>query len=78
MELIHPEVLKVFTNFFKLVFTFILFLLVFLLLYFGLRYILGGKKGAEEFHSRIVPLIIGIIVIFLSLTIPSLIRRFFE
>jgi len=78
MELIHPEVLKVFTNFFKLVFTFILFLLVFLLIYFGLRYILGGKKGAEEFHSRIIPLIIGIIVIFLSLTIPNLIRSFFK
>ena len=38
----------------------------------------GGQKGAQEVHSKILPLIIGIVIIFLALTIPSIISGIFK
>ncbi|GBD34716.1 hypothetical protein HRbin35_00460 [bacterium HR35] len=78
MDLISPEILKIFWNFFRILFNFILFLLVIVLIYYGFRYMTGGQKGAQEVHSKILPLIIGIVIIFLALTIPSIISGIFK
>lgn len=78
MELISPKILDIFWKFFSILFNFALFLIVILLVWFGFRYITGGKKGAEEVHSKILPFIIGIVIIFLSLTIPFIIYRIFK
>ncbi len=75
--MIEPRFLKLIDAIFRLIFGFSLFLLVVVLIYLGILYITGGPKGAERVHSRWWLILIGILLIFLSLTIPKLIRLFF-
>ncbi|MER3570009.1 MAG: hypothetical protein C4348_00095 [Patescibacteria group bacterium] len=63
------------SNVFSLAFKLILFFLVGLIIWLGIKYI---KGEAKEVHSRFLPLIIGILLVFLSLTIPLLIRNIFK
>lgn len=44
----------------------------------GLKYSRGGGKDAKEIHGEIKLLIIGVILIILSYTIPTIIRSFVE
>ena len=74
-DIFIPEFKNLFGKVFSLAFTLILFFLVGLIIWLGIKYI---KGEAKEVHSRFLPLIIGILLVFLSLTIPLLIRNIFK
>ena len=74
-DIFIPEFKEILSKVFSLAFTLILFFLVGLIIWLGIKYI---KGEAKEVHSRFLPLIIGILLVFLSLTIPLLIRNIFK
>ncbi len=76
--MIEPGFLKLINAIFRLIFIFSIFFLVGVLIYLGILYITGGHKGAEKVHSRWFLILIGVILVFLSLTIPKLISLFFQ
>lgn len=76
--MIEPGFLKLIDAIFRLIFGLSLFILMGVLIYLGILYITGGQKGAEKVHSRWFLILIGVILIFLSLTIPKLISLFFQ
>lgn len=77
-QIIEPRLLNLIDSIFKLIFGFSLFFLVIVLIYLGILYITGDQKGLEKVHSRWHLILIGIVLAFLSLTIPKIIRLFFE
>ena len=42
------------------------------------KYTKGGGKGASEAHHELLLLLVGVILIILSFTIPTIIRSFIE
>jgi hypothetical protein len=76
--MIEPELLKLIDSFFKLIFLFSVIWLAGVIIYLGITYITSTGDRLKEVHKRWPLLLIGIVLIFLSLTIPKLIGMFFQ
>lgn len=77
-NIIDPRLLEFFNKIISTAFWLFLVILLFIIIYFALKYITGGKKGAEEIHSRFIPIIIAVILVFFAFTIPIIIKSFFK
>lgn len=76
--MIEPRLLKLIENLFKVLFTFSLFFSVGVLIYLGIIYITKSEEGAKKVHQALPLLILGLVLIFLSFTIPKVIEMFFK
>jgi cytochrome b561 len=77
--MIEPGFLKLINNIFNLVFILALAFLVGAIIYLGIIYITSSKEEAlKEVHKRWGILLWGLVLVFLSRTIPKLIEMFFE
>jgi hypothetical protein len=76
--MIEPELLKLIDSFFKLIFLFSVIWLAGVIIYLGIIYITSTGDKLKEVHKKWPLLLIGIVLIFLSLTIPKLIGMFFQ
>jgi hypothetical protein len=76
--MIEPKLLKLIDSFFKLIFLFSVIWLAGVIIYLGIIYITSTGDRLKEVHKRWPLLLIGIVLIFLSLTIPKLIGMFFQ
>lgn len=77
-SLIEPRLLRLFTSFFNLLFVFSLFFTVGILIYLGIIYITKSEDGAKRVHQSMPLLLIGLVLIFLSFTLPKIIEMFFK
>jgi len=77
--MIEPRFLKLIDSIFKLIFYFSLAYLAGVIIYLGIMYITTStsEDKLKEIHKRFPLLLIGVVLIFLSLTIPRLIGLFF-
>ncbi len=76
--MIEPRLLKLIEGIFRLTFVFGLFLSVVVLIYLGIIYITKSEEGAKEVHEKLPLFVVGLIIIFLSLTIPKIVELFFK
>lgn len=76
--MIEPRFLKLIESIFGILFNLSLFFATIVLIYMGIIYITSSENGAKKVHQMIPLFIIGIILIFLSFTIPRLINLFFS
>jgi uncharacterized protein (UPF0333 family) len=76
--MIEPRLLKLIDSLFKLIFLFSVIWLAGVIIYLGIIYITSTGDRLKEVHKRWPLLLIGIVLIFLSLTIPKLIGMFFQ
>jgi len=76
--MIVPGFLKLINSLFQLIFFFSLVYLVGVIIYLGIVYITSSGDKLKEVHKRWSLIIIGIVLVFLSLTIPKLIELFFK
>jgi len=77
--MIEPGFLKLINSIFNLVFILALAFLAGMIIYLGIIYITTSKEAAlKEVHKRWKFLLFGIILVFLSRTIPKLIEMFFK
>jgi hypothetical protein len=76
--MIEPKLLKLIDSLFKLIFVFSIIWLAGVIIYLGIIYITSTGDKLKEIHKRWSLLLIGIALIFLSLTIPKLIGMFFQ
>jgi hypothetical protein len=76
--MIEPKLLKLIDSFFKLIFILSIIWLAGVIIYLGIIYITSTGDKLKEIHKRWSLLLIGIVLIFLSLTIPKLIGMFFQ
>jgi len=76
--MIVPGFLKLINSFFQLIFFFSLVYLVGVIIYLGIVYITSSGDKLKEVHKRWPLLLIGVVLVFLSLTIPWLIGMFFN
>jgi len=76
--MIEPKLLKLIDSLFKLIFLFSVIWLAGVIIYLGIIYITSTGDRLKEVHKRWPLLLIGIVLIFLSLTIPKLIGMFFQ
>jgi hypothetical protein len=76
--MIEPRLLKLIDSLFKLIFLFSVIWLAGVIIYLGIIYITSTGDKLKEVHKRWPLLLIGIVLIFLSLTIPKLIGLFFQ
>jgi hypothetical protein len=76
--MIEPRLLKLIDSLFKLIFLFSVIWLAGVIIYLGIIYITSTGDRLKEVHKKWPLLLIGIVLIFLSLTIPKLIGMFFQ
>jgi hypothetical protein len=76
--MIEPKLLKLIDSLFKLIFLFSVIWLAGVIIYLGIIYITSTGDRLKEVHKKWPLLLIGIVLIFLSLTIPKLIGMFFQ
>lgn len=76
--MIEPRLLKLIENLLSVLFILSLFFSVSVLVYMGIMYLTKSEEGAKQVHKMMPLFIIGLVLIFLSLTIPKIIRFFFE
>jgi hypothetical protein len=76
--MIEPKLLKLIDSFLKLIFLFSVIWLAGVIIYLGIIYITSTGDRLKEVHKRWPLLLIGIVLVFLSLTIPKLIGMFFQ
>jgi hypothetical protein len=76
--MIEPRLLKLIDSLFKLIFLFSVIWLAGVIIYLGIIYITSTGDKLKEVHKRWPLLLIGVVLIFLSLTIPKLIGLFFQ
>jgi len=76
--MIEPRLLNLIENFFRLIFIFSNIWLAGVIIYLGILYITSTGDKLKEVHKRWPLLLIGVVLIFLSLTIPKLIELFFK
>jgi hypothetical protein len=76
--MIEPKLLKLIDSLFKLIFLFSVIWLAGVIIYLGIIYITTTGDKLKDVHKRWPLLLIGIVLIFLSLTIPKLIGMFFQ
>jgi hypothetical protein len=76
--MIEPRLLKLIDSLFKLIFLFSIIWLAGVIIYLGIIYITSTGDKLKEVHKRWPLLLIGVVLIFLSLTIPKLIGLFFQ
>jgi hypothetical protein len=76
--MIEPKLLKLIDSLFKLIFIFSIIWLAGVIIYLGIIYITSTGDKLKEIHKRWSLLLIGVVLIFLSLTIPKLIGMFFQ
>lgn len=77
--MIEPGFLKLINSIFNLVFILALAFLAGVIIYLGIIYITTSKEAAlREVHRRWGVLLFGVILVFLSRTIPRLIEIFFK
>jgi len=77
--MIVPGFLKLINSIFNLVFILALVFLAGVIIYLGIVYIASSKEGAvREAHKRWGIILWGIVLVFLSRTIPKLIEMFFK
>jgi glucan phosphoethanolaminetransferase (alkaline phosphatase superfamily) len=77
-NIFDPRLVNLIYSFLKLIFGLALFITLIILIYQGILYITGSKEGIKKIHSRWYLILIGVVLIFLSLTIPRLISMFFK
>jgi hypothetical protein len=77
--MIEPGFLKLINSIFNLVFILSLAFLAGVIIYLGIVYITSSKEDKlKEVHKRWRFLLWGIVLVFLSRTIPKLIEMFFK
>ena len=77
--MIEPGLLKLINSFFNLIFILALGFLAGVIIYLGILYITSpSKEKLNEVHKRWPLLLVGVILVFLSRTIPKLIEMFFK
>ena len=77
--MIEPGLLKLITSFFNLIFILALGFLAGVIIYLGILYITSpSEEKLKEVHKRWPLLFGGVILVFLSRTIPKLIEMFFK
>jgi Na+-driven multidrug efflux pump len=75
----EAEILRVFGNIIKFIFSILMLMASALLIYLGILYITGRTKVKEEtIHKAILYLVLGIVLLITSFFIPNLIKNFIE
>jgi hypothetical protein len=75
----ESEILRIFGNFIKFLFSFLILLASTLLIYLGISYISGRTQiGGETIHKAILFLVFGVILLITAFFIPNLIKSFIE
>ena len=75
----ESEILKIFSNIIRFLFSILMIAASGLLIYLGILYISGKTKiGGETIHKAILYLVLGIVLLITSFFIPNLIKNFIE
>jgi Na+-driven multidrug efflux pump len=75
----ESEILRIFGNIIRFLFSILMLLASALLIYLGILYITGQTKaGGETIHKAILYLVLGIVLLITSFFIPNLIKNFIE
>ncbi|GIW65378.1 MAG: hypothetical protein KatS3mg093_357 [Candidatus Parcubacteria bacterium] len=78
-NVINPQFWNFLSAVFNLFYNLSLIILTGAIIYLGIIYITAGKDEViKKVHERWVLLIVAITIIFASVTIPSLVQRFFS
>lgn len=75
-QIIDPGLANLLINFLGLVYYSALFLSIVMLIYMGFIYITKSEEGAKKVHKMMPLFIVGLVLVFLSLTIRKLIQLF--
>jgi cytochrome c biogenesis protein CcdA len=77
--MVNQELWKFLSAIFKLFYNISFIILTGVIIYLGIVYITAGKDEViKKVHERWLLLIVGVVLIFFSLTIPSVIQKFFN
>jgi hypothetical protein len=79
IDKVEAEILRIFGNFIRFLFSILMLGASALLIYLGILYITGQTKaGGETIHKAILYLVLGIVLLITSFFIPNLIKNFIE
>jgi ABC-type Mn2+/Zn2+ transport system permease subunit len=79
IDKVEAEILRIFGNFIRFLFSILMLGASALLIYLGILYITGKTKVKEEtIHKAILYLVLGIVLLITSFFIPNLIKNFIE